>query len=286
MAQIQIHQNTCIRCKKCVRICPSALFTFREDKGIEVNTENCISCGQCVAICPTNSIAHSDFPPERVHTFDRNQLPTADQVELLMRSRRSNRAFSKERIPETALQRIIEAAHRAPTATNAQEVKMVLITRPETLTEISRLTLSTFISLVHTVESPLVKMILKPLMPSNYRYIPVFKQLQEEFDKGNDGILRGATAVLFFYTDKKARFGCQDCNLAYQNASLMAEALGVAQFYTGFVCTSANMNRKKELQKLLGIEGCTIHAGMALGIPSFRFDKYIDRKELSLKRID
>ena len=66
----------------------------------------------------------------------------------------------------------------------------------------------------------------------------------------------------------------------------MAEALGVAQFYTGFVCTAAGMNRKKELQKLLGIEGCTIHAGMALGMPSFRFDKYIDRKELSLKRID
>lgn len=82
-------------------------------------------------------------------------------------------------------------------------------------------------------------------MPSNYRYIPVFKQLQEEFGKGNDGILRGATAVLFFYTEKKARFGCQDCNLAYQNASLMAEALGVAQFYTGFVCTAAGMNRKK-----------------------------------------
>lgn len=286
MVQIQIHQNTCIRCKKCIRICPSALFTFREDKGIEVNTENCISCGQCVAVCPTNSIVHSDFPPERVHSFDRNQLPTADQVELLMRSRRSNRAFSKERIPEEALQRIIEAAHRAPTATNAQEVKMVLITRSETLMEISRLTIDTFMSIVRTVENPLVKMILKPIMPSNYRYIPVFKQLQEEFDKGNDGILRGATAVLFFYTDRKARFGCQDCNLAYQNASLMAEALGVAQFYTGFVCTAAGMNRKKELQKLLGIEGCTIHAGMALGMPSFRFDKYIDRKELSLKRID
>lgn len=285
MAQIYINQTTCIRCKKCVRICPSALFTFREDKYIEVNVENCISCGHCVAVCPSNSIEHSDFPSEKVHTFDRNQLPTADQVELLIRTRRSNRAFSKGRVPETLLQRIIEAAHRAPTATNAQEVKMVLITRQETLKEISRLTIGTFMSIVHTVENPLLKMILKPIMPSNYRYIPVFKQLQEEFKKGNDGILRGATAVLFFYTDKKARFGCQDCNLAYQNASLMAEALGVAQFYTGFVCTAASMNRKKDLQKLLHIEG-TIHAGIALGIPSFRFNKYIDRKDVSLTRID
>ena len=46
------------------------------------------------------------------------------------------------------------------------------------------------------------------------------------------------------------------------------------------------MNRKKELQKLLGIEGCTIHAGIALGMPSFHFDKYIDKKDVVLKRID
>ena len=65
MAQIHINQNTCIRCKKCVRICPSALFTLQEDKGIEVNADDCISCGHCVAVCPTNSIEHADFPPKR-----------------------------------------------------------------------------------------------------------------------------------------------------------------------------------------------------------------------------
>ena len=211
MAQIHINQNTCIRCKKCVRICPSALFTLQEGKGIEVNADDCISCGHCVAVCPTNSIEHADFPPEKVHTIDRSQLPTADQVELLIRSRRSNRAFSKEK-----------AAHRAPTATNAQEVKMVLVTRPETLKEVSRITIGTFMSIVNLVENPLLKLILKPLMPSGYRYVPVFKRLHEEFKRGNDGILRGATAAIFFYTDKKERFGCQDCNLAYQNASLMA----------------------------------------------------------------
>lgn len=203
MAQIHINQNTCIRCKKCVRICPSALFTLQEDKGIEVNADDCISCGHCVAVCPTDSIEHADFPPEKVHTIDRSQLPTADQVELLILSRRSNRAFSKEKVSEELLQRIIEAAHRAPTATNAQEVKMVLVTRPETLKEVSRITIGTFMSIVNLVENPLLKMILKPLMPSGYRYVPVFKRLHEEFERGNDGILRGATAAIFSIPTKK-----------------------------------------------------------------------------------
>lgn len=285
MTQIHINHDTCIRCKKCIRICPSALFTLHPEKGIEVSPDSCINCGHCVAICPTASVVHSEFPDNKVHAFQRTELPTADQVELLIKSRRSNRAFSKERIPETLLDRIVEAAHRAPTATNAQEVRMVLVTNPDVLTEISRITIGTFMSVVKKVDSPLVKLILKPIMPSGYRYLPVFKRLNEEFQKGNDGILRGATAAIFFYTEKKARFGCQDANLAYQNASLMAEAAGVAQFYTGFVCSAAGMDRKEKLQKLLGIEG-KIHAGIALGMPSFRFDKYIDKKELSLKRID
>ena len=155
----------------------------------------------------------------------------------------------------------------------------------KTVKEVSRITIGTFMSIVNLVENPLLKMILKPLMPSGYRYVPVFKRLHEEFGRGNDGILRGATAAIFFYTDKKERFGCQDCNLAYQNASLMAEAAGVSQFYTGFVCSAAGMDRKRKLQKLLGIEG-TVQAGIALGMPSFRFDKYIDKKEVVLKRID
>ena len=285
MTNIHINHETCIRCKKCVRICPSALFTLNAEKQIEVCADSCIACGHCVAVCPTNSISHSEFPEDKVHSFDRNQLPNADQVELLIKSRRSNRAFSKERIPEELLQRIVEAAHRAPTATNAQEVKMVMVTNPEVLTAISRLTIGTFMSIVNIVDNPLVKWILKPMMPSGYRYIPVFRQLNDEFEKGNDGILRGATAAIFFYTEKKARFGCQDCNLAYQNASLMAEAEGVAHFYTGFVCSAAGMDRQNKVQKLLGIEG-KIHAGIALGMPSFRFDKYIDKKEVSLIRID
>lgn len=285
MEQIHINPDTCIHCKKCIRICPSALFAQNSDGNIEVHTNYCISCGHCVAVCPTDSILHSDFPKGTVHSFDRSQLPTADQVELLIKTRRSNRAFSTKRIPENILQKIIEAAHRAPTATNSQGVKMVVVTNPSTLNEISKSTINTFMSAVRKLENPLLRPILRKIMPSNYRYVPVFKKLKEEFEKGNDGILRKATAAIFFYTEKNNRFGCQDSNLAYQNASLLAEAFGVSQFYTGFVCSAATMDKSETINKLLGIEG-KIHAGIALGMPSFHFDKYIDKKDASIKRID
>lgn len=285
MVTISINSATCIRCRKCVSICPSALFTQNADKSIRVNAEGCISCGHCVAVCPTESITHSEFPQGSIHRIDRNALPSPDQVELLIKARRSNRAFSDKEIAKTDLARIITAAHRAPTATNAQGVKILLVTKPEVLKEISQLTIDTFNSAADKLENPLLKPLLKCVMAQNYRYIPVFRKLREEWKQGNDGILRRAKAALFFYTDSASRFGCQDSNLAYQNASLMAESLGVAQFYTGFVCSAAAMDKKRKLYHLLGIEGI-IHAGMALGMPAFLFDKYIDRKELDLKVIE
>ncbi len=88
--------------------------------------------------------------------------------------------------------------------------------------------------------------------------------------------------MLFFYVNPKLGFGRDDVNLAYQNASIMAEALGVAQIYTGFVCNAARSS--SALNKLLGVEG-VIHAGMILGMPKVKFSKYIDRKEVACKRI-
>lgn len=284
MQTININNQTCITCKKCVRICPSHLFKLTADKHISVEAEHCINCGHCVAVCPTESITHSSFPAEKVHKFDRSKLPTPEQVELLINSRRSNRAFTDKEISREDLMRIIEAAHRAPTATNAQGVKMVLVTDKKILTQISQMTVDIYNSAADKLENPILKPLLKMVMPGNYAYVPVFRDMREKLKSGMDEVLRNAKAAIFIYTDSKSRFGCQDSNLAYQNASLMAESMGIAQFYTGFVCNAASMDSKKRIEKLLGIEG-KIHAGMALGMPQFVFDKYIDRKELDLKVI-
>ena len=72
--------------------------------------------------------------------------------------------------------------------------------------------------------------------------------------------------------------------MAYQNGSLMAESLGVSQFYTGFVCSAIQQDKQEKLVKLLGIQG-KIHAGMALGMPAFRFPNYIDKKDIEVNRL-
>lgn len=279
---LDIDKKLCIKCGKCVRVCPSAIFIQDEiNKDIRTQfVDSCIVCGHCVATCPEDAVLHSEFPAEKVHRIDYSQLPTPQQMMLLCKVRRSNRAFSSKQIPVDSLNMILEAAHRAPTGSNAQNVKFLVITNPEKLQQITKLTIDIFGGVLKKLQTPLIKPLVKYIMPDALRYIPVFERLRNNYRNGKDGILRNATAVIFIYTPKGMRMGSMDANLAYQNGSLMAESLGVSQFYTGFVLNAAKM-KKGKLEELLGIEG-EVHAGMALGMPAFRFPNYIDRKDIDV----
>ncbi len=282
---LRVDRNSCTKCGRCVQICPSEIFSQKEKtSAIEINfIERCILCGHCVGVCPTDSVLHSYFTVDKVHKTDYSQLPTPAQLLLLLKNRRSNRAFSKEPISQDNLDMILEAAHRAPTGSNVQQVKYVLVTSPQKLRLITDFTMETFESKLKLLKNPLLKPLLKLVIPDVFKYIPAFERLQQDYELGSDKILRNAKAVIFIVTEKSSRMGSADANLAYQNGSLMAESLGVSQFYTGFVLSGAQMNKHK-LEKLLGIDG-VINAGMALGMPQFSFKNHIDRKSITVTEI-
>lgn len=93
---ISITTDNCIKCGKCARVCPTNVLC-QTSKGNRINVTNidsCIACGHCVDVCPADSVQHSLFPSEKVHTIDYSKLPTLEQVMLLIKSRRSNRALT------------------------------------------------------------------------------------------------------------------------------------------------------------------------------------------------
>lgn len=286
MDMIRVNDSSCICCGRCVKVCPSQIFV-QEKAGGDVTLhkpENCIVCGHCVAACPTGSVEHAEFPAERVHAADYAAMPTPEQVELLLAVRRSNRALSKRPVPQEMLDRILAAADRAPTASNARQLGYTLVTDPAQLRAIAEYTLGVFGKLEKRLLHPLVKPWLSRIVPGVYRYVPVFKRLRREYAEGRDRILRGATAVLFIHAPKANRFGAEDANLAYQNASLMAEALGVSQIYMGFVLTALRQDKQEKLAGMLGLDGRRICAVMALGMPQFRYPNYIDRTPAEVTR--
>lgn len=285
MIDIYTDKQSCIKCGKCVKVCPAIIFQ-QENKDSYIETQHvnhCIVCGHCVAICPTESVIHSEFPSNKVHKLDKSNLPSGDQIMTLIKSRRSYRNFSKKPIPSQYLDQILEAANFAPTAENYQKVQYTLITDPQILHQVSQATVQIFNSIIKKVS--LIKPIVKLITPKSYAELADLKSLVDDFFNNEDRVLRGATSLILIHTSADVRFGCQDSNLAYQNASLMAQSLGIGQFYTGYICAASGMFKNNAIKRILGIKG-TIHAGMALGMTTFSFPKYVDKKTIDLVRFE
>lgn len=278
---LQIDATRCVCCGKCAWVCPSEILR-QEEKGGEIrvqHSEECIACGHCVAVCAKDAIQHSAFPDGTTHPIDYAQLPTADQLFALMQARRSNRALTSRPVPHEALERIVEAATLAPTATNARLLSFTVVTDPEQLRAVADFTIQVFDKLANLLLNPVVKCLVKPFQPELYeKYAPMFASLKEAYAKGEDPILRKATALLIIHSPKSNRFGAEEANLAYQNASLMAESMGVSQIYMGFVLTAIRQAKKGAFSRLLGIEG-EVFALMGLGMPAFRYPRSVDHRE-------
>lgn len=102
--------------------------------------------------------------------------------------------------------------------------------------------------------------------------------MDRQFRQGRRPSICDAKALLVISAPKGYDFGPQDCNLAYQNASLMAESLGVSQVYMGFVQTAMFLMGIGRASRILGIpRGHKAFAIMALGMPAFRYSRYTVR---------
>lgn len=277
---ITINQELCIHCGHCVRVCPSSVLRQEESSNqVIVSPQNgCIRCGHCVDVCPKDAIRHSAFPAERIHEVNTDLLPSPESLMELIRSRRSNRTITDCPIPDECLQKILEAARYAPTAENSRRVRLHLVTDPDALQEVESAVMKYFMRLARILLCPPVKFFLRPFLKDLYREAPGLLAMNEAFLQGKRPATCQASALLVITAPRNYAFGYQDCNLAYQNASLMAESLGVTQIYLGFVQTAFQMMGVRRTARLLGLPSRQkVFAIMALGIPAIRYRKYTER---------
>ena len=283
---IAIDDVSCIKCSKCVKACPCDIFTQKElNSSIELQyLDFCIACGHCVAICPQDCIDHQAFPQNTIHHIQEQSLPTSEQVMILLKKRRTNRLLSKKQVPLDKINQIIEAASKAPTSSNSQLIEYTVVTSPQKLEKIESITVDIFDGLVRKLTNPIIKSVVKLLQPDLLHYVPVIQRMKVDLEAGRSPILRGGKALIFIHAPKSDMFGCENANLAYQNASIMAESLGVSQIYMGYISIALKQDKKKKILKELGIDQ-QIHGIMALGIPISQFSKYIDKKPIKVKYI-
>lgn len=66
---VSVVNDSCIKCKTCVDVCPVSAF-HEGDTQVVVNPDICISCGVCISECPVGAISTDDEADPAVVAFN------------------------------------------------------------------------------------------------------------------------------------------------------------------------------------------------------------------------
>lgn len=269
MAEISIDSELCAGCFLCSRVCPCAVFCRAEGEIVpRVGLVGfCIGCGHCVSICSEGAIIHSDYPESRVVPLNPELCPSGEQLMELMRSRRSIRNFKDLPVPNSMIETLIEAGRTAPSAHNDQTVEYVVVSDPEVLKQVVVHTRDFLGRSVKTMEEAKV----------NSGHLNQFRALYIALLHGIDMILFNAPVLLVLHGRAESAFAETNSHLAIANIMLMARAIGLGGFYTGFVILASR--ESNEIATLLKVPPAhRVHCGLTLGYPVFNYPNHPIRK--------
>ena len=260
MSQITVDTNLCKGDGACVAVCPARFLTLNT-RGFpeEVADGNCILCGHCVAVCPTGALTHTALPQEPFLPAA-GKLPDPALIDGFLMSRRSVREFKEEPLARETLEALLDVARRAPTASNSQKVHWIVVDDA---------------SKVHALSAETMNWI---------RASSGNLKMLEQWESGDDRILRGAPAVIMACAPEDYGWAKQDCAIALTFLELAAEARGLGVCWAG-ILTRATAVHEPLRQALSVPEGYAVCGGLMLGERKYRYRLVPARKPLSVQWI-
>lgn len=217
----KVDENKCIHCEKCVKDCISHIIHFNAEKFPHVLKEDekkCLKCQHCLAICPTGAISVFDKKAENSEPC--NNYPNVEQLENLIKSRKSFRQYRHENLPQETMQKLKNILKYVPTGCNSHKLHISVIEDVEVMDRFRNRTNNTIKKiLLSTKVSALSKK---------------FQHYKNEFLNGDDVIFRGAPHMIVVSTPIDTPCANVDPIIALSYFELYAQNLGVGTLWCGF----------------------------------------------------
>ena len=268
MSLITIDPDKCKNDGICAAECPIKIISHK--KGSSVPETNkaiepfCINCGHCVAVCPHGALSLKTMPADECELIDNELFPSAEQVSILLKSRRSIRSYKKDIVPKEKIQEIIDTSRYAPTGHNTQTVKYMVIHDRE---ELDNLLVKVIEWMEFMIEKQpeMAKMMHLDMIVAAYKF-------------GIDTICRGAPHLIIAYGEQASTMTPTSCTIALSYFELAAYSQGLGACWCGFFDFAAKM--WKPLQEELSLpEGNMSFGSMMLGYPKFKYHRIPKRNE-------
>jgi nitroreductase/NAD-dependent dihydropyrimidine dehydrogenase PreA subunit len=230
MSLFTVNRSLCKGDGKCSLICPVGIIAMDEDQGIPVPVdcaeERCIHCGHCVAICPHGAFSLDTMPVEKCLKLPAGWNLSVAQVEYLLKGRRSIRVFKEEPVDRAILEKMIDIARYAPSGTNRQPVRWMIIHDPARVNAIAQETIEYMKTMIKN-NSPMAVSL-------------KFENLVAGWENGRDFICRRAPHLVLAYGLKDDMIASGSCMIAGAYFELAALPHGVGTCWAGYAQMAIN----------------------------------------------
>lgn len=257
---LSVDYEKCNQDGLCSLVCPAKIIEMQDQGPVAIDGagEMCIQCGHCVAVCPEAALFLDFLDPESCLQVDDKLLLSVDHVEHFLRSRRSIRTYRQKPVPKDVLEKVLTIASSAPTGSNRQPVKWMVIYEKDRVQEVAG----------HVIDWMRSVLVNHPQQAEMFN----MARLVEAWENGIDRICRDAPHLLFTYTAKEARNGATDCHTAIAYLELALPSFNLGSCWAGYVNFAAN--DWPPLADFLGFSvDSQCHGAVMFGYPKFRYKR-------------
>ncbi len=272
MLNFKVDEEKCIRCGVCVAECPTRIIKFSENNNIpEIAADaetSCMQCEHCFAICPTGAVSIFDLDPKRDGIeLDVNILPTAENMEALVRGRRSIRHYLQKNVDRQLLDHILQATFNAPTAVNNSALRFDVIADIESMNAIRSGIMADLIAYTDEKE-----------LPPACAYLN--NAIKPWANHGVDVIFRTAPHALIVSATANNHFSnIVDVTIALSYFEFLAQANGIGTVWCGMLKQCLELFPKYK-EKLIQPGGGDYYC-MLFGYPDINFARTVKRERLA-----
>lgn len=261
----KVDKEKCLKCGLCIKNCTSKNLKPDND-GVPYSKKNsCLGCQQCMAICPACAISVFDKSPE--NSVKNENLPTSEQMEILIKTRRSCRLFKHENISPKIMEKLKNILNWTPTGCNFKDLHFTVVEDYNKM---------------DSIKERIYKK-LKFLI----KYLPIKGRLnayKNAILSGQDMIFRNAPHMIIVSVNKKAPCKNIDPTIALSYFELYAHTLNIGTLWCGLAFGTLPL--RKDVMKELQIPKTHKMAYVMLfGYPDVNFKRGIQPEKYNMTEI-